>query len=201
MNGGNLVVAQSAIIGNRAGGNGGGFYQWSGNATLVNSTIGDNSSDGTGAGVANHFAEGGSSALSFINATIVSNTAAGAGSGLYSEITDAITLTNVLLARNAGGNCAGVPVTSLGSNLADDATCTLSVSGDLTDTNPLIAPLDQSTWTYALSPGSPAIDQGNMAACPAVDQRGLTRPHGAACDIGAYEADWRATFLPVIQRE
>jgi hypothetical protein len=43
------------------------------------------------------------------------------------------------------------------------------------------------TQTHALLPGSPAIDAGDNTACPATDQRGVTRPLGAACDIGAYE--------------
>ena len=44
------------------------------------------------------------------------------------------------------------------------------------------------TLTHALLTGSPAIDAGNDAACPATDQRGVTRPQGAHCDIGSYEA-------------
>ncbi|MCB9420636.1 MAG: hypothetical protein H6667_12585 [Ardenticatenaceae bacterium] len=43
------------------------------------------------------------------------------------------------------------------------------------------------TETRALSSGSPAIDAGNNLACPATDQRGITRPQGGGCDIGAYE--------------
>ena len=35
--------------------------------------------------------------------------------------------------------------------------------------------------------GSPAINAG--LACPAIDQRGHSRPRGPACDIGAFEAD------------
>jgi cysteine-rich repeat protein len=37
-----------------------------------------------------------------------------------------------------------------------------------------------------LSPGSPAIDAAGACGL-ATDQRGVTRPQGAACDIGAYE--------------
>jgi len=37
----------------------------------------------------------------------------------------------------------------------------------------------------ALFPGSPAID--TAVNCPATDQRGVSRPQGAACDAGAYE--------------
>ncbi len=36
--------------------------------------------------------------------------------------------------------------------------------------------------------GSPAVDRGSNAGCPATDQRGVARPQGARCDIGAYEA-------------
>jgi hypothetical protein len=43
------------------------------------------------------------------------------------------------------------------------------------------------TRTHALLPGSDAIDSGDDPACPAVDQRGVGRPKGDGCDIGAYE--------------
>jgi len=45
--------------------------------------------------------------------------------------------------------------------------------------------------THALLPGSPAIDKIPLNACHvngvSTDQRGVRRPQGAACDIGAYE--------------
>jgi serine/threonine protein kinase len=47
------------------------------------------------------------------------------------------------------------------------------------------------TWTYALAPGSPAIDKIPVTDCLldaiTTDQRGVKRPQGNACDIGAYE--------------
>ena len=42
--------------------------------------------------------------------------------------------------------------------------------------------------TSNLLTGSLAIDAGDDAACPATDQRGISRPQGAHCDIGSYEA-------------
>ena len=45
------------------------------------------------------------------------------------------------------------------------------------------------TQTIPLLAGSSAIDTGNDAVCPATDQRGVTRPQGAHCDIGAFEQD------------
>jgi hypothetical protein len=35
--------------------------------------------------------------------------------------------------------------------------------------------------------GSPAIDGGTNAGCPATDQRGYARPVGTTCDVGATE--------------
>jgi len=40
----------------------------------------------------------------------------------------------------------------------------------------------------ALLAGSPAIDAGNPSNCPGTDQRGVARPFGAGCDIGAFES-------------
>ena len=58
-------------------------------------------------------------------------------------------------------------------------------------------------WTHALQADSPAIDAGNNANCPATDQRGVARPQGPTCDIGAYELVGDAQFylfLPVTQK-
>lgn len=62
--------------------------------------------------------------------------------------------------------------------------------GDRAGTNPLLGPLAGNggpTQTMALQAGSPAIDGGDGAGCPATDQRGVPRPGGAACDVGAFE--------------
>ncbi|MCA9978928.1 MAG: hypothetical protein KC413_24375, partial [Anaerolineales bacterium] len=56
--------------------------------------------------------------------------------------------------------------------------------------DPLLGALAENggpTQTRALSSGSPAIDAGNNAVCPATDQRGIVRPQGGGCDVGAYE--------------
>jgi PKD repeat protein len=41
----------------------------------------------------------------------------------------------------------------------------------------------------ALLSGSVAIDGGDDAACASTDQRGIARPQGNHCDVGAFEAD------------
>jgi hypothetical protein len=58
--------------------------------------------------------------------------------------------------------------------------------------NPKLGPLQHNggpTETMALQPGSAAIDQvpKTGAGCTPTDQRGVARPQGPACDIGAYE--------------
>lgn len=67
------------------------------------------------------------------------------------------------------------------------AACTNVLNSD-----PLLGALADNggfTQTMALGVGSPAINAGNNATCAAADQRGVTRPQGAACDMGAYEAE------------
>jgi hypothetical protein len=81
-------------------------------------------------------------------------------------------------------------------NLADDHTC---ASATFTLTAALqLGPLQDnggSTATIALGPGSVAIDAGDNAVCPAVDQRGFLRV--SACDVGAYEVGYRL-LLPLV---
>lgn len=93
---------------------------------------------------------------------------------------------------------------SLGYNLIHEAAgCTLTgdTSGLITGQDPLLAPLADNggpTRTHALLPRSPAIDAGSPdCPPPAADQRGVQRPFGLACDIGAYEAEILQTFIPV----
>jgi LPXTG-site transpeptidase (sortase) family protein len=66
--------------------------------------------------------------------------------------------------------------------------------------DPNLGPLANNggpTQTHALltSPTvSPAIDAG--ASCPSIDQRSVSRPQGAGCDIGAFELD--STYPTVV---
>jgi len=59
--------------------------------------------------------------------------------------------------------------------------------------NSILSPLGNNggpTQTHALPAGSPAIDASPAdAGCEAADQRGVTRPQFAACDIGAFEVE------------
>jgi hypothetical protein len=82
--------------------------------------------------------------------------------------------------------------TSLGHNLFTDKPTVSLDPTDLTNTDPLLGTLADNggpTSTMALLPGSPAIDAGAAVAGVTTDQRGISRPQGAAPDIGAFESN------------
>jgi len=98
---------------------------------------------------------------------------------------------NILANNTGGGECystgSGVIVVTGNNNLIEDGSsgCLPTIIGD-----PILGPMADnggSTQTMALLHGSPAIDAGNGANCPATDQRGVARPLGNGCDIGAFE--------------
>ncbi len=108
------------------------------------------------------------------------------------------TLQNSIYAGNSAINVGGVGSNiSLGNNLSDDATGG-GGPADLVTTEPVLAPLGNyggSTQTHALLPGSPAINAGNNAGAPVIDQRGIARPQVGTVDIGAFES--RGFFVQI----
>jgi predicted outer membrane repeat protein len=181
-------------------------------ATFTNDTIGGNTASVDGGGV---YAEtgGGSSTthITLVNDTLNLNAAA-AGSGVFADVgggnsSTSISLGNTLVAgapSGAGtlfGTGGGGTLHSLGHNLSSDKSGTfLTAAGDLTNiTNPKLGPLQDNggpTFTFALLPGSVAIDAGDDSLgglTPSIDQRGVTRPQdggsglGPHVDIGAFE--------------
>ena len=193
--GGGVYVKDGAVTLNRVGvtGNtadrGGGLYNNAGTLTVTNVTLGDNEATTLeGGGLYN---DGGTSVLTF--ATVAHNQSTSGGSGLHNAVTHTLRLQNTLVADNDATNCSGA-ITSDGYNLEDGETCGFSATSDQQSTNPWLEPLQDNggdTLTYALQPGSPAIDAGLCVAGITTDQRGEPRPHSgsAACDVGAYEAD------------
>lgn len=199
--GSTLIITNSTIRGNSAG-SGGGIFNYRGIVTLVNSTISGNSASNGGA-ITNE--SDSSSTVSLNNVTVADNNAVGGGGGINNAGAGTVRLGNTILARNvnAGGSghdCSG-SLTSRGYNLIQNTSgCIIDgdISGNLIGLDPNMGPLQANrglTQTHALLVGSPAIDGGSQAtpgsggtACEVTDQRGVARPQGAACDIGAYEA-------------
>jgi hypothetical protein len=141
---------------------------------------------------------GSGSEVSLTNDTLASNTASGPAEAIGGNLNAGVgvqsgnTIFSEGVAMAGKENCSS-PGTSLGHNLEDTtpSQCGLSTAlGDQIGVDPLLGPLQDNggpTQTMALLIGSPAIDAGESSDCPATDQRGLARPQGAACDIGAYE--------------
>ena len=57
--------------------------------------------------------------------------------------------------------------------------------------------------TIALAPGSPALGRVPRTGfdCPATDQRGVPRPQGTGCDIGAFELQVPPTCVGITSND
>jgi len=196
-NSGSLIVKASTISGNLAAYSGGGVYNnYSGTLALTNSTVSGNSVSGDGGGIYNYFG-----ALTLSNSTISGNSA-GLGGGVRNW-SGLFKYSNTIIANsNLGGDCAVNSSISVNTNnLVEDGSCSASLSGD-----PKLGALADNgggTQTMALKAGSPATDTGSDTICAQspvdnFDQRGLARPVGAHCDIGAYEGSLPDTSKPVV---
>ncbi len=199
-----VTVTGTTIVGNSGGQAGGGMsLEGTTIAVISNTTVSGNQATLVGAQGGGIFVGGGSQAT-LTNVTVAANVAdngiaGGRGGGIRNLGT--VRLQNTIIANNTasleGADCTGA-ITSLGNNLIGDTTaCGFGdIAGDIVDVDPALAALADNgggRQTHALLDGSPAVDVGSNAACAAapvsgVDQRGIARPQGAACDIGAYEA-------------
>ena len=202
-----LTLNNSVVSGNIGGSDGpGGVYNVGGTVNVNNSTISGNTVSGNGGGIFNFGAGFTTPGAVTVNNSTITGNIANIGAGIYNTAGNTVTLKNSILARNIGGvtpDCSG-PISSAGYNLiGNNSGCTFtSATGDLVGTNanpinPRLTPLQNDAGpnlTHALISGSPAIDAGNPAvpgsggnACLSTDQRGIARPAGSRCDIGAYE--------------
>lgn len=190
---------------------GGGIANFGGNfvgtLNLVNTTISGNRSDSSGGGIFNHTV----TSVELNNVTIAGNASGtpGSGGGVANTDGGSITLRNTVIAGNTaaqfGPDCLGFAprnsgLISRGHNLIQNA-ADCDMSGDtatnITGEDPRLGVLANNggpTRTHALQIGSPAAEGGSPAppgsggnACAVSDQRGLLRPLGTTCDIGAFE--------------
>ncbi len=131
--------------------------------------------------------------LDLVNATIARNSAK-LGGGLYKE-TGFVTLKATILSANTattGPNCGG-SIDTAGHNLISaKRDCTITpLPSDIVGKGAKLGPLGNHggpTETISLLAGSPAINAIPSAQCAVDrDQRGVKRPQGNRCDIGAFE--------------
>jgi hypothetical protein len=189
-----INVINSTVSGNVAGDVAGGLRTL-GDANIINSTISGNTSTAWHGGAM--FSTDGT--VTILNSTIVNNNAPeGTTGGLMVATFGApvlVTVQNSIIADNSTYSCQveGSPavavLTSLGNNVFTDGSCG-AIGSDQVVANTLLASLADNggpTLTHALLAGSPAVDAADGASCPATDQRGVVRPQGPGCDVGAFE--------------
>ena len=213
---GSAMLLNVTLSGNAASGSGGGLFVGSGPVTmgttqLINVTFSGNTA-ANGGGL-HDFCTG----VTLVNVTLRGNSASASGGGLSAASTcptypnrigavSSLSLRNSVVADSpAGGNCSAgsVPISSSGFNLSDDSTCVsyFNQPGDRNNSNAMLNSLANNggpTQTHLPQPGSPLIDHGTNLGCPPADQRGVKRPQGQACDMGAVEVI--ELFLPLIRR-
>ncbi|MEW6169045.1 MAG: CSLREA domain-containing protein [Pseudomonadota bacterium] len=177
--------------------------------TVINTTVSANGHDGALGAIANgseHQTETEpQSKLYLTNVTIANNN----GGGLFN--TGRVTMRNTIVAGNytqdaldrwydAGLNCvnrAPGDITQTHALIGADGNCLAYIYVDNRSVFDVVLDhlryIGGPTPVHYLKPGSPAIDSGNDAVCPAVDQRQGRRPADGdmddveTCDIGAVE--------------
>ena len=202
-----FTVSDSTFTSNNGGLGGGALYPNGISATITNSTFEQNIADTGGAihsnassvtvsnstfdrnEAVNHGAIDsrlGTISVSF--STFSGNTASGLGDTLGDQPDQLgdLQVSNSIISGAGSDNCDG-SIVDLGNNLS------WPVENDCPGTwvDPRLDALADNggpTRTMALLADSPAIDAGSGRICPETDQRGVARPQGEFCDIGAFEA-------------
>jgi CSLREA domain-containing protein len=197
---GTLTVSNSTFSGNSANYGGGGIDNYGGTLTVSNSTISNNSATGIGGGggILNN------GTLTVNNSTFSGNSATVSGGGGGIRINGgSATIRNTIIANSEnGGECVGTLSGTNNNNLIDDNVnaCGLTngMNGNIIAANPNLGALTGSPAYFPLTAGSLALNAGDNATCAATDQRGVFRPQGGQCDIGAFEMS--VVSLPLVVR-
>jgi hypothetical protein len=202
---GTLTMQNSAVTRNLSTTDGGGILNYGDSTmTLTNVTLFDNqaSSGGGGAIFNAPYVPSGQTPrgvpprlraprqlpgdATLINLTLYHNNAL-SGGGIHNQGT--LVAINTLISNSTGNDCAGL---AFGAGSTNNAATDASCGASALQTTRAALKLGSSTGNPAYFPllvGSVAIDAGTNTRCPATDIRGMTRPRGLRCDIGAYEYD------------
>ena len=189
---GTMTITDSTVSGNTAAQDGGGIWNYlDGLVTLTDSTVAGNTAGGNGGGIWNGF----HGAVSVVLSTLSGN-AALSGGGIYNDSTVSSVLASIVANSSSGADCVGAIIGSW--SLDDDGTCGFSAANHgLSAVNPELGPLQNNggpTETEAPAPDSPVLNriplelkEHRTSICAGTDQRGVSRPQGTRCDIGAVE--------------
>jgi len=192
-----VLIDSSTFARNSAGGSGGAIHVQNGELRIDNSTVVENSAATSGGGVAteNHDIHVRHATITDNNAPSGANIASGADLYAFASI--------VAAAAGGGGDCAiAGATTSTGFNIGGDATCAFAGTADVNSAgDPGLGPLQDNggaTLTRQPLAASVAVGKVPATACTVltVDQRGVTRPQGTACEAGSVEIGEGGNGLP-----
>ena len=177
--GGAISIRASSFVANTAErGGGGAISATRQRIDIANSTFSENNAERSGGALlVDESAE-----VTITHATFVENRSAEQGDAL-SNIGGRLLVRNSIIASpGRDRDCAGRIEQSSG-NLNPDRTC-----GGTSRDEPLLGALTGDPAHFPLQDRSPAVDAADAEFCLAVDQIGISRPQGGACDIGAIES-------------
>ena len=177
----------------------GGIFNGDGSLAVIDSTVSDNG--GIEAGIS---VDGDEASVVLTNSTVSGNASGISASG------SALTLVNSTVRGDVGnpsadgtlnatgsiivGACVDMLVTSNGYNIESPGdTCGFDQTGDQSGVSAVLLDLQPlannggPTQTHAITTDSAAFNAGTCEVDE--DQRGVTRPQGPACDVGAFELE------------
>jgi len=182
-----MALTNVTVSGNRAAWQGGGIVtdansSYISKVTLNNSTVTNNTSNLSGGGVSRIGNSG--SRIEIKNSIVAGNKIGESVTASKADCDGTV----VSLDYNLVGDSTGCPSNGIGDQTVSPSKIFSDVLGSLQDNG-------GTTPTHVLLIGSPAVNAGNPSGCTndanfplATDQRGVIRPQGIYCDIGAFEA-------------
>lgn len=200
-----IEVNRSTFTGNTAQHSAGALRADGGSVELIASTVTGNHAERHGGGVSAH----GNAFLG--SATVVDNRAAQGANASITKGDRGVWANRSVIALPAGGgpNCSGArtrPEGTQGYSFSDDSSCLLTHETDKQNGgNPRLGELSDnggSTHTRMPNETSPLVDAVPGEECAGLtDQRGVARPQGNGCDIGAVEREVEDQNSPPIAND
>ncbi len=165
------TLTNVTFYGNHADNKGGAIYSWQSAAILAHITFQDNSALVNG-GAISHV-----STIAGVQPTILNSILWGNSTEIFNEGASQVIVEDSVV---AGGYSGGTGIITANPYLGF-----LGDNGGFSETIPISA-------------SGSAFNSANDTYCPTSDQRGVTRPQGVHCDIGAYEKEYFTMVLKSI---
>ncbi|MGE8319221.1 MAG: choice-of-anchor Q domain-containing protein [Comamonas sp.] len=199
-----LRIVDSTFARNSAGRDGGALHNWGDGgkayAPISNSSFHANNADNYGGAISNDGRHLGTGSPAIAGSTFTGNQAGSMGGAVYSVELNGfspITIRGSILWGNTARTWPQFRDSASSGTVSHSIVQGGHAGTGILDMDPELGPLQDNggpTPTRLPGPGSAALDMVDCGALElTADQRGLARPQGAACDMGAVER--RATSV------